>query len=1104
MQTGRPVPPPRRSAGARPSVVQPESQVCAGQHRPADPVSRREEIRSSGYGRLARGLLWAALLAVPLLVLLTLLSRQVVAEPEPNDLTLPNTTPITDDILTDTVWTLAQSPYLVQKIQVKIAASATLTVEPGVEVQFAQSTGMLVEGNLVAVGTVTQPITFTGSTETPGWWDGIRIQGDLQGDIANLNRGSRFSHVTIAYGGNSYANLVLDDAHATVEASTFLGSGRHGIYTLDEGVVDVRDSRFISNTDYALMLNMGALDPVLTGLQATGNGQDAVGLWASASTDMTGDYVWENPGIPYQAVGHVILEKGATLTVDPGVEVRFDQNRSFIVYGNLLALGTASQPITFTGTTQQPGWWDGLHIVGTPDERNLGNELSYVTLEYAGLGQGNLEVDDAQVRVDHSIIRHSANNGIYADRGSVVAVWASQIVDNADYGVWNHYSNPPLRAEYNWWGDASGPWEASTNPSGAGDKVNFYVFYSPFLTAPDEEPPAVAPGKAAVITIEPVRWYVPADGFPGWVTITLRDGAGNPMPGYRVNLATNLGHVTDGGLTDASGRTFAYVTSDTPGEAELIATLDGAAYHDALPATTTITFYDPLSGLAPDLAADVAAPYATDAIEITPLPIVQGISTTISVNLTNPNDFPIVVTGTFGIAQLGIGLTFGPLGGIQSVEIPAQSTRTIGIIWTPTVSGKYCVDFNYSWAPTSQAGLASPFSTSGGHMRRNLSVFPGTLEPQHGKEILEKARQATELISYLTPAPHLIIPKGLLRRGLGWMFDIAAGISWQLGGDPPRQDYRAIAMPQWLEVSPVLPSPDVSQARADAVNALTDGILDIQAYGNAALISLDRYGGAAAAGSLTWSAQQASAVIYYRGKVGQAMLDTADAVDDFAQVLENEEGSPLIITVAEVRAYQDRLRTQGWTAEEIQAARELGLTDAQIEALRQDILAQDPVQLAGDLLQKLREAAQALREAGATLVAEQNYASPAGLKSSDTSATPNNLVQVYRTQVPIRVGNPATVTDTISLKTRPLGLPLDWSVSVSPASVTLGPGEAITATVTIVPGGPTAQGTVPRVAVEGFNSSDELIGGVVVDVVAPAQGNFDGQLHVYLPVVQGP
>ncbi|RMG93248.1 MAG: hypothetical protein D6706_15725, partial [Chloroflexi bacterium] len=214
-------------------------------------------------------LLQSLLLSIGLIILLTFLSHQNVVfsapnAPNSNKSVSPNTTFITGDILTDTVWTKAQSPYQVDVIQVRVAPTATLTVEPGVEVRFRQSSQLLVEGNLVALGTVTQPITFTGTTETPGWWDGIRIQGDIQGDIANLNRGSQLAYVTIAYGGNSYANLVLDDAHATVEQSTILGSGGHGIYTLGEGVVDVQDTRFISNTEYALMLVMGALDPVLT------------------------------------------------------------------------------------------------------------------------------------------------------------------------------------------------------------------------------------------------------------------------------------------------------------------------------------------------------------------------------------------------------------------------------------------------------------------------------------------------------------------------------------------------------------------------------------------------------------------------------------------------------------------------------------------------------------------------------------------------------------------------------------------------------------------------------------------------------------------------
>ncbi len=595
---------------------------------------------------------------------------------------------------------------------------------------------------------------------------------------------------------------------------------------------------------------------------------------------------------------------------------------------------------------------------------------------------------------------------------------------------------------------------------------------------------------------------MPADGFPAWVRITLRDGAGNPLPGRQVRLVSTLGQVTDGGITDVQGRSFAYVTSNVPGDAELTAFLDASACELALPATTSLTFYDPLAGLIPDLAADAAAPYLADAFSFSPEPIVQGVTTTIRVTLANPNDFPIRVTGSFGIAQQGIGLTFGPLGGLQEVVIPAKSQRTLQVDWVPLISGHYCVVFDYSWTPLNQGLAGFQPQATGGRIQRNLSVFPGSLETQQGKEVLEKADTAFGLVSKAPGASQVAVPKFFLSRWWQWVKETAAEISRQLGGDPPRQDYRTIALPRWITVTLETPGPNLSQARADAMNAVTEGLLDILAYGNAATLSLDRYGGAAAARDLTWSAQQASAVVYYRGKLGQAMIDTANALDAFVQVLEAEGDGQLLITTAEVLAYQDRLRTQGFTAQEIQDARQLGWTDAQIEAFRQAILAADPNALAGDLVQKLREEAQALRRAGTTLVAETNYPTPSGFVRTYAATTPNNLAQVYELQVPVPVRNPGTVTDTLTLRTRPMGLPADWSVSVTPASVTLGPGETVTATVTLVPGGPTAQETTPRVALEAFNAASELIGGVVIDVMVPKQGNFNGQLHIFLPLLQ--
>jgi len=46
-------------------------------------------------------------------------------------------------------------------------------------------------------------------------------------------------------------------------------------------------------------------------------------------------------------------------------------------------------------------------------------------------------------------------------------------------------------AEYNWWGDATGPYHPTTNPGGLGDTVCDYVDFEPWLTWPvgvDEQP----------------------------------------------------------------------------------------------------------------------------------------------------------------------------------------------------------------------------------------------------------------------------------------------------------------------------------------------------------------------------------------------------------------------------------------------------------------------------------------------------------------------------------------------------------------------------------------------------------------------------------------
>jgi parallel beta-helix repeat protein len=57
----------------------------------------------------------------------------------------------------------------------------------------------------------------------------------------------------------------------------------------------------------------------------------------------------------------------------------------------------------------------------------------------------------------------------------------NDIYNNSTFGIQNVSGNTAV-ATYNWWGSATGPYHATTNPSGSGNAVSDYVDFKPFQT----------------------------------------------------------------------------------------------------------------------------------------------------------------------------------------------------------------------------------------------------------------------------------------------------------------------------------------------------------------------------------------------------------------------------------------------------------------------------------------------------------------------------------------------------------------------------------------------------------------------------------------------
>ncbi len=153
---------------------------------------------------------------------------------------------------------------------------------------------------------------------------------------------------------------------------------------------------------------------------------------ASASTDVGGsiasDTTWGSAGSPYVVTSTVVVENGAVLTIEPGVEVRVGAGLAIRVgssslgAGTLSARGTPELPIVFTSVAATPGRWSELLFSADATDATFsvggayrsGSILEHCVVEFGGGGGAGVRIVDSAPSLASCTVRSNQGDGLSA------------------------------------------------------------------------------------------------------------------------------------------------------------------------------------------------------------------------------------------------------------------------------------------------------------------------------------------------------------------------------------------------------------------------------------------------------------------------------------------------------------------------------------------------------------------------------------------------------------------------------------------------------------------------------------------------------------------
>jgi hypothetical protein len=1038
----------------------------------------------------------------------------------------------------DQRWRPQAFPYEVAgDVNISGPYSPTWTIDPGVELRLHPDVGFAIgtlfePARLVAQGAVTQPITITAATGQP--WGQIYF-----GDHLDLGA-SILQHVILENGGGAdpttgqsikvsgrgvspnYPTPLID--HVTVRDSNGYGIDVEATGG-DPKPAQLTNVTIENSALHPVNVDVNAVGGIGDGFNASGNMTDTIRV---RDNELNFDSHWRAHSIPYEVVEGFSIRSNypnedlvpAVWTIDPGVTILMHPGVGVGIgslYGEaqVMAQGTADNPITFTRLNANSDPWGGFSFSAYSD---IDSEFHYVNMEYGGglvdareavfLKRGhsklileNVSITQSQngaiwnfggdVWVKDSVLSNN-RYGVDIRAGSDARVNSSDLSNNAEFALNN--SSPGsvcVEATGNYWG-AGGPADDSDTADACGGArtndgsgvVSDGVLYMPWQTAAD---------GGAFGAIAPESFWVIGNGVDSTeITVTLLDEAGEPLAGKEVTLETTIGALQQPAApTDDEGQTTAVISSTETG----FATVTAFNVSDGVPVAGTagVNFWQG-GGDFGGLVNPTGTPYASPIFEVIGKPFQQGFPVEMRMPMQNTRSTPVDVEVVYGVTGLSIGRRFTPVYTATNTLQPGETWDAQGI-WVPEDTGHHCIQARLSY---DDGGQYYAIQDSGSETNQintdqnpcgNLASGPGDFAPGRPKGGSGDLKTVAEHFKKQTTNMYDAMK----------CIDQEVSFYASFSPDVPGQQraYEVIVTPPDYTPPAFQADENVTQAQADALNALSQTSADLLELSRAIAVTRQRMQWAAQADSLPDLDRQYEAYLDFVAQYIQKLRQSADQHDALLAVTDGAGVPDAYYYPQDYETAFADLKQNGFDTETRTFLEESDIPAAVIDELASDIIEETEGQSfqTTSFYQVVRDTRDEARQLADRLERQYGLGGTLSVEAANAgSVLPDD--QAF----PFSVGHQRTQTETVELVVRTVSMPMDWSARLAQENVTLGPGETMSNTLVLVPGPTIPEGSTVKIAVEGY-INDEYIGGVMFTYNAPVVSQSRGGGTIYLPTI---